>query len=443
VVGTTQVSATADIPVNGTTAPVSGTTITRATGTAANTAVGGSDNARKNWKTVGKLPQIRTEIHGVAGPNKPPFSVGPHGDLQVVGGTGEAVGAGDRLHDKVFVTKPAGSPAEAPNPSGNVVFHRYGTSNCTVSSGTQFPVNETVALAADGTAESSAYTKKTDTENVSYRTDYLGDGNYAPRVGVCERTRPIFPPSPRLTIAKCPAAPATPCIKRALGDPRDLQEVVMKGTAEFRITVRNTSAFAVQNVTVTDDLSPVCDRALGLMVAGSTKEYTCTRPNVEAGFVNVAKVEGRSTQGAQATLRDEDPSRVQVPAIEIAKCRLVPTCRKRENDQQREGPGLTAEFRITVTNTGGVALHDVTVTDPVSPECKSSPGTLGPGKRYTYTCIHTRTLGEVRRNASDCGYLNAAFVVGTSSVGTKVRNSDPSTVLHPAQPSDPYGCGTG
>jgi hypothetical protein len=43
--GTTVVSATSDIPVNG-------QTITRTTGTAANTAAGGSDNASKSWASA-------------------------------------------------------------------------------------------------------------------------------------------------------------------------------------------------------------------------------------------------------------------------------------------------------------------------------------------------------------------------------------------------------
>src|SRR5262249_17837273 len=112
-----------------------------------------------------------------------------------------------------------GAPASAPVPGGKVVFHRYATSDCT---GTKVD-DETVALATDGTAESRAYTVATDT---SYRADYLGDASYAAAVGVWDRLRPLFLPPPGLSVAKCPLRPATPCVKRDAGDPRDLQEVL-------------------------------------------------------------------------------------------------------------------------------------------------------------------------------------------------------------------------
>ena len=68
------------------------------------------------------------------------------------------------MHDKVFVTKLAGTPAAVPAPAGNVTFHRYSTIDCTGAF-----VDETVALAADGTAETSAFTA---TANMSYKADY-------------------------------------------------------------------------------------------------------------------------------------------------------------------------------------------------------------------------------------------------------------------------------
>jgi hypothetical protein len=88
-----------------------------------------------------------------------------------------AADAGTVVHDKVFVTKTAGAPT-LPNPSGNVIFHRYSTIDC---SGT--PVNQTVALGADGTAESSTTTVAGD---MSYRADYQGDASYPARSGACE-----------------------------------------------------------------------------------------------------------------------------------------------------------------------------------------------------------------------------------------------------------------
>ena len=86
--------------------------------------------------------------------------------------------AGTVVHDKVFVTRTAGTPALVPDPTGNVVFHRYVGLTCSGAS-----VDETVALAADGTAESSAFTTVGD---MSYQAHYNGDANYPARDGACE-----------------------------------------------------------------------------------------------------------------------------------------------------------------------------------------------------------------------------------------------------------------
>jgi hypothetical protein len=87
--------------------------------------------------------------------------------------------AGDVVHDKAFVTKDPNTPAGVPDPTGNVVFHRYATIDCTGPS-----VDETVPLAG-GTAVSSDFTV---TGAMSYKADYdpAGDPNYPARTGACE-----------------------------------------------------------------------------------------------------------------------------------------------------------------------------------------------------------------------------------------------------------------
>ena len=82
------------------------------------------------------------------------------------------------VHDKAFVTRAAGTPAGVPDPTGNVVFHRYTTADCTGS-----PTDQTVALAADGTAESSTFTVA---GAMSYKAHYNGDANYPAGDGDCE-----------------------------------------------------------------------------------------------------------------------------------------------------------------------------------------------------------------------------------------------------------------
>jgi hypothetical protein len=143
--GTTTVKAATDVVVNG-------QTLHRETdGTGTN-----SGPAAKNWGD----DAVRTDVHDA--------------NHNVV----TAVDAGTSVHDKAFVTRTAGTPAGVPDPTGNVVFHRYSTIDCTGTA-----VDQTVTLAADGTAETSSFTA---TANMSYKASYSGDANYPARDGACE-----------------------------------------------------------------------------------------------------------------------------------------------------------------------------------------------------------------------------------------------------------------
>src|SRR5262249_55974628 len=60
--------------------------------------------------------------------------------------------------------------------------------------------DQTVAIAADGTAESNTFTV---VDDMSYKADYAGDANYPARSGACE------PLSVQTSI--CPSCPPPPC----------------------------------------------------------------------------------------------------------------------------------------------------------------------------------------------------------------------------------------
>ena len=126
--------------------------------------------------------------------------------------------AGTVVHDKVFVQRTAGTPANVPNPTGSVVFHRYASINC---SGTA--VNQTVALSAGNpsTAESDGFAV---TADMSYQAEYLGDANYPARTGACEPLTVTPVPAPAIAIVKNPKS----------------QTVNVGATATFSITVTNT-----------------------------------------------------------------------------------------------------------------------------------------------------------------------------------------------------------
>jgi hypothetical protein len=178
--GSCTVTLTSNVPgtsvINATTVGlvVNTVALTRTT----NGLAGNSVPAQKLWADAA----VRTDIHNPT-----------HGIVTTAN-------AGDVVHDKVFVTKAAGTPAAVPNPTGTVTFHRYTTLNCSGNT-----VDETVPLAADGTAETSTFTVVAD---MSYRAQYHGDANYPARLGPCE---PLSVQQQQGGICpQCPPCPAFP-----------------------------------------------------------------------------------------------------------------------------------------------------------------------------------------------------------------------------------------
>ena len=209
------------------------------------------------------------------------------------------VQAGTVVHDNVQVTRTAGTPAGVPNPTGSVVFHRYATIDCTGTA-----VDQTVALTSGNpsTAESDSFAP---TANMSYRADYGGDANYPARQGACEPLTVTPIPHPAIAIVKNPKS----------------QTVTKGGTATFTITVTNTGDVTLTNVRVVDPLAPNCNRtqadipALASMAPGAAITYTCTRPNVQAAFTNVATDIGTPPTGPDVTATDSAPVKVATVVV--------------------------------------------------------------------------------------------------------------------------------
>jgi uncharacterized repeat protein (TIGR01451 family) len=211
--------------------------------------------------------------------------------LNAAGAVVTTVVSGTVVHDKVFVDRLAGTPAGVPNPTGNVIFHRYTTIDCTGAA-----TDQTVALTA-GAPSTALSADFAPTANMSYKADYLGDANYPARSGACEPLTVTPVPAPAIAIVKNPKS----------------QTVAVGGTATFSITVTNAGNTVLTNVTVTDPLSPNCNRtsaqipALASMAPGATVTYTCTRPNVRANFDNIATATGTPPSGPNVTATDTAP----------------------------------------------------------------------------------------------------------------------------------------
>jgi hypothetical protein len=148
VAGTTVIDATSNIPV-------SGVTITRTTGTAVNTAAGGSANAQKIWQNS----TVATTIHNAA-----------HAPVTTVA-------VGTTVHDFVSVTGGA-------TPTGNVTIDWFLNNACT---GAPAANSGSIALAANGTVDATGFAFTVTTAGGrAFRAHYLGDATHPAADGPCE-----------------------------------------------------------------------------------------------------------------------------------------------------------------------------------------------------------------------------------------------------------------
>jgi uncharacterized repeat protein (TIGR01451 family) len=142
-----------------------------------------------------------------------------------------------------------------------------------------------------------------------------------------------------------------------------------------------------------------------------------------ANFTNVAVATGTPQVGTDVSANDSaavtvgpPPPPVTHPAISIVK----------DPKSQVITRGGTANFKITVTNTGDVALTNVTVSDPLSPNCNRSIGTLAPGASFTYTC---------KRANVQSSFNNVGVATGTAgSTTVTAQDTAPVTAKAPFVP---------
>jgi uncharacterized repeat protein (TIGR01451 family) len=79
---------------------------------------------------------------------------------------------------------------------------------------------------------------------------------------------------------------------------------VTYGDAKFTIKVTNTGDVALHSVTVSDPLSPNCNKNVGNLAAHTSQTYSCTKPAVTSNFTNVATASGISPKGVHVHASD-------------------------------------------------------------------------------------------------------------------------------------------
>ena len=292
---------------------------------------------------------------------------------------------------------------------GTITFMLFSDSACSSQVGTD------VTVAVNG-ADGKNYTAPPITVNTAgtyyWVASYGGDSKNAASSSTCgdvNETPLVI--RPHISISKSP----------------DAQTILIGQTANFTITVTNDGASTLTNVVVTDALAPGCARTsadipgLASMAPGATITYTCTLANVTASFTNIAIATGTPPLGPPVSAQDTAAVTAVAPATHPA-ITIV-----KNPKSQTVTRGGTATFTITVTNTGDVALTNVTVSDPLSPNCNRTIGTLAPGASSSYTC----TRANVTAN-----FTNVAVASGTAG-GTTVTAQDTAPVTAKAAALQP------
>ena len=179
------------------------------------------------------------------------------------------------------------------------------------------------------------------------------------------------------TVLVTPANPVISIVKDDNDNNDDTQTVNVGGTANFSFTVTNTGNVGLQTVVITDAEAPGCARtdvqtqaliaAVGnndtILDAGESFTYACSATNVQTTTFldgdNDSRVDATSV-GTGTPVFAEDPSTVVVlvPSIIIDK-----NDNDNNDDTQTVVAGNAAEFSITVTNNGAVALENVVVDE--------------------------------------------------------------------------------
>jgi predicted secreted protein len=134
-------------------------------------------------------------------------------------------------------------------------------------------------------------------------------------VTVAPLTPPVTPtpkPTPKPTVKPAVLNPDIEITK----NPKS-QTVAKGAPASWTIVVTNTGENKLHNVRVTDPKAPKCNRKFPMIFApGDAHTYTCSRPNTQRNYTNVANVVGTSPDDKKVT--DSDSAVVKVAPLKPA-----------------------------------------------------------------------------------------------------------------------------
>ncbi len=201
--------------------------------------------------------------------------------------------------------------------------------------------------------------------------------------------------------------------------------VTTGSTVNWTYLVTNTGNTTLTGVSVGDDQGVIVSCPSTTLAAGASMPCTASGTAVAGQYTNIGTAEGTSLAGTG--VNDSDPSHYFGSSAGI-------TIEKSTNGQDADsapGPyaesGSTVTWRYVISNTGNVALTNVTVTDdhvaagdihcPDDGDINNVIASLAVGASATCTATGTAVTGQ---------YANLGSVTGAPPVGANVTDTDPS-----------------
>jgi uncharacterized repeat protein (TIGR01451 family) len=154
---------------------------------------------------------------------------------------------------------------------------------------------------------------------------------------------------------------------------------------DYTLTVANTGAVPLSGVTITDTDVPGCAAVVGGLAVGAADETECS---------HTAVAEDIGTFEHTATVDSDQTEPVASPASQVTVV-PGPSLDVTILTQEEVLVGDDIEYTVQVTNTGGVPLTGVTITDTDVPGCAGAIGDLAVSAIGQTTCTHTTVTADV------------------------------------------------
>ncbi|MFJ2775532.1 hypothetical protein [Kitasatospora sp. NPDC087315] len=240
---------------------------------------------------------------------------------------------------------------------------------------------------------------------------------------------------PAMTVLKevCTSSNPADCQSGGIGPWASSASVPSGGTAYWRITATNTGQVNLTGITLNDGVAPSCVTAAGTfsLAAGASTQFYCSSPGITASTTNVVTATFPPPGGGQPITTPPSSATADVPSMTVLK-EVCLSASAADCGQGGVGPwgpvtdvpsGGTAYWRITATNTDGVAITGITLNDTVAPSCVTAAGTfsLAAGASMQFFC------SSANITASTTNVVTASFVPPGSPPGTPPVTTPPSS----------------